>query len=82
MGTFTGNIQYRTITDFITNAVSIHCQPFVEDSSFLRGYFPDPIYAIAIPATVLVISVFFVAVFVGIVFIREAKKAKIKTKTT
>jgi len=22
MGTFTGNIQYRTITDFITNAVS------------------------------------------------------------
>jgi hypothetical protein len=40
--------------------------------------FPPRIYAIAIPASVLVITISVVGAFIGIVLIKESKKNKIK----
>ena len=52
-------------------------QPFIEGPSLLHNFFLPPIYAIAIPATLLVIAIILISVFVAIVLIKESKKKKI-----
>ena len=52
-------------------------QPFVEDSVIL-DLFPPRLYAIIIPATILVAVISIVGTFIGYVLLKEARKSKKK----
>lgn len=52
-------------------------QPFVEESAIL-SLFPPRIYAIVIPAALLVLAITIVGTFIGYVLIKESKKNKMK----
>ena len=52
-------------------------QPFVEEPAVLN-LFPPRIYAIAIPAFVLVLAISIIGAFIGTVLIKESKKKKSK----
>ena len=52
-------------------------QPFVEDSVIL-DLFPPRLYAIIIPATILVAVISIVGAFIGYVLLKEARKSKKK----
>ena len=48
----------------------------MDKSSPLFAYFPDQIYAIAIPSVLLVLAISVVALFMGYVIIKESRKTK------
>ena len=50
------------------------CQPFVEDTHTLQAYFPARHWAIAIPATLLVVLVSVATAFIALVTIKKARK--------
>lgn len=52
-------------------------QPFVEEKAVLN-LFPPRIYAIAIPAALLVLAITLIGSFIGLVLINESKKSKKK----
>lgn len=53
-------------------------QPFVTEVTFIHKLFPPQEYAILIPATLLVLAIFLVSAFAGVVLIKEANKKKKK----
>ena len=55
-------------------------QPFSGDKSPLKSYFPDQIYAIALPTAALIIVIFVVILFVSLVIIRDSRKNSSKEK--
>lgn len=59
------------------NSVHFKSQPFVEEQAVLN-LFPPRIYAIAIPAALLVLAITLIGSFIGLVLIDETKKSKTK----
>ena len=57
--------------------VNFDMQPFVEEKAVLN-LFPPRIYAIAIPAALLVLAITLIGSFIGLVLINESKKSKKK----
>ena len=57
--------------------VNLDLQPFVEEKAVLN-LFPPRIYAIAIPAALLVLAITLIGSFIGLVLINESKKSKKK----
>ena len=51
-------------------------QPFIDKDHPFQSYFPDPIYAIAVPATLLVFFIGLVTIFVSVVLLKELSKTK------
>lgn len=64
-------------TEYLSHIIIvIFPQPFIESSHITRNWFPDPFYAIAIPATVLVSAIVGGGLFISTVLLNEASKAK------
>mmetsp|Transcript_25884 Transcript_25884/g.24709 ORF Transcript_25884/g.24709 Transcript_25884/m.24709 type:complete len:82 (-) Transcript_25884:296-541(-) len=62
---------------FVYYTVWVLVLPFVEEPVILN-LFPPRIYAIAIPASVLVLTISVVGAFIGVVLIKESKRNKMK----
>jgi dolichyl-phosphate mannosyltransferase polypeptide 2 regulatory subunit len=54
----------------------VHPQPLLGSSHPLQAYFPDRLYAFAIPSVLLIAGVVFVVAFVSIVLSRSQKNKK------
>mmetsp|Transcript_33716 Transcript_33716/g.34344 ORF Transcript_33716/g.34344 Transcript_33716/m.34344 type:complete len:83 (+) Transcript_33716:293-541(+) len=52
--------------------------PFIEPPNPLHNFFPPVVYAIAIPATLLVAGIVIISIFIGVVLVRESRKVKTK----
>lgn len=53
-------------------------QPIIGDAHAAARFFPSRVYAIAIPATLLVLAIVLVSFFVGVVLVSEKSKKKRK----
>jgi dolichyl-phosphate mannosyltransferase polypeptide 2 regulatory subunit len=63
---------------FFIFTFSLLFKPFIEKSSPIYSFFPSHEYAIAIPATLLVVGLVFIGSFIGYVLINESSKKKKK----
>jgi dolichyl-phosphate mannosyltransferase polypeptide 2 regulatory subunit len=62
---------------FLYYTVWVLVLPFADKQHPINSYFPPQYYAIALPATVLVVAVVMVSLFIGVVLIRENSKKKL-----
>jgi dolichyl-phosphate mannosyltransferase polypeptide 2 regulatory subunit len=66
-----------SIIIFIYYSIWVLVLPFIHSSRPIHQYFFDPIYAIIVPAILLVVGVASIALFIGIIMLKESRKVKI-----
>ncbi len=66
-------VSYFLVNPFVGDVFS---QPFVDFNHPFQQYFPDRIYAIAIPCALFVLALVVVGMFISVILIRDSYRRK------